>query len=77
MTLAHYREIAQAADLPVNADFEHGYADDPARLADNVKQCVETGVAGLSIEDFTGNDAEPLYPLRSGGRAHARGARSH
>jgi 2-methylisocitrate lyase-like PEP mutase family enzyme len=61
MVLAHCREIAQAADVPVNADFEAGYADDPDGVAESVRLCVETGVAGLSIEDATGNDAEPLY----------------
>ena len=63
MMLAHFREIAAAPDVPVNADFEGGYADDPAGVAENVRLCVETGVAGLSIEDFTGNDADPLYPF--------------
>ncbi len=58
--LAHFREIAEAADVPVNADFENGFADDPAGVAANVKLCVETGVAGLSIEDFTGDEANPL-----------------
>jgi 2-methylisocitrate lyase-like PEP mutase family enzyme len=61
MTLAHYREIAQAADIPVNADFEGGYADDPDEVAANVRLCIDTGVAGLSIEDFTGNESDPLY----------------
>ena len=61
MVLAHFREIAQAADVPVNADFEGGYADDPTGVAANVRLCVETGVAGLSIEDFTGKEADPLY----------------
>ena len=61
--LAHYSEIAQAADVPVNADFENGYADEPEAVATNVKLCVETGVAGLSIEDYTGDGAEPLYPF--------------
>ena len=61
MMLAHCRELAQVADVPVNADFEGGYAHDPADVADNVRLCVETGVAGLSIEDFTGDDANPLY----------------
>jgi len=63
MVLAHFREIAQAADVPVNADFENGFADDPDGVAANVKLCAETGVAGLSIEDFTGNDDDPLYPF--------------
>jgi len=61
IVLAHCREIADAADVPVNADFENGYADDLGALADNVLACVETGVAGLSIEDFAGNDADPIY----------------
>jgi 2-methylisocitrate lyase-like PEP mutase family enzyme len=61
MALAHYRELAEVADVPVNADFENGYADDPAEVAENVRLCVETGVAGLSIEDFNGNEADPLY----------------
>jgi 2-methylisocitrate lyase-like PEP mutase family enzyme len=61
MVLAHCREIAQATDVPVNADFEAGYADNPDGVAESVRLCVETGVAGLSIEDFTGNDADPLY----------------
>jgi 2-methylisocitrate lyase-like PEP mutase family enzyme len=63
MALAHYREIASASEVPVNADFENGYADDPAGVAANVRLCIETGVAGLSIEDFTGDETEPLYDL--------------
>lgn len=59
--LAHYRELADAVDIPVNADFENGYAHEPAEVAANVKLCVETGVAGLSIEDFTGDESHPLY----------------
>jgi 2-methylisocitrate lyase-like PEP mutase family enzyme len=61
MMLAHFREIAQVADVPVNADFEGGYADDPDEVAENVKLCVATGVAGISIEDYTEDDANPLY----------------
>jgi 2-methylisocitrate lyase-like PEP mutase family enzyme len=61
MALAHFRELADAADVPVNADFENGFADAPDEVAANVRLCVETGVAGLSIEDYSGNDAEPLY----------------
>jgi 2-methylisocitrate lyase-like PEP mutase family enzyme len=59
--LAHYCEIAGAADVPVNADFENGFADDPAGVMANVRLCMDTGVAGLSIEDFTGDEADPLY----------------
>jgi 2-methylisocitrate lyase-like PEP mutase family enzyme len=61
MMLAHYREIAQATDIPLNADFEGGYADDPDEVAANVRLCIGTGVAGLSIEDFTGDESSPLY----------------
>ncbi len=53
--LAHYREIAEAADIPLNADFENGYADDPDGVARNVARCIETGVSGLSIEDWSGS----------------------
>lgn len=59
--LAHIRTIVEASDVPVNADFESGYADDPEMLAENVRLCVETGVAGLSIEDSTGEASRPLY----------------
>jgi len=61
MVLAHCREIAQATDVPVNADFEGGYADDPEEVAENVRLCVATGVAGISIEDYTEDDANPIY----------------
>jgi 2-methylisocitrate lyase-like PEP mutase family enzyme len=61
MVLNHCREIAAVADVPVNADFEAGYAKNAAEVADNVRLCVDTGVAGLSIEDATGNDDTPLY----------------
>jgi 2-methylisocitrate lyase-like PEP mutase family enzyme len=63
--LAHFREIANATDLPVNADFENGYADDIGRMAENIARCVATGIAGLSIEDATGDDANPLYDFET------------
>ena len=59
--LAHCREIVQASDVPVNADFEGGYADDPDQMAENVTRCIATGVAGLSIEDSTVDPDRPLY----------------
>jgi 2-methylisocitrate lyase-like PEP mutase family enzyme len=59
--LAHIREIAEATALPVNADFLAGYADEPEGVATNVRLCVATGVAGLSIEDNTGRTDKPLY----------------
>src|SRR6186997_2796474 len=61
--LAHIAEIVAATDLPVNADFEGGYAREPEGVAESVRLCVETGVAGLSIEDATGDKAKPLYDL--------------
>jgi 2-methylisocitrate lyase-like PEP mutase family enzyme len=61
--LSHIAEIVAATDLPVNADFESGYAHHPEGVATNVKLCVETGVAGLSIEDATGDRENPLYEL--------------
>jgi 2-methylisocitrate lyase-like PEP mutase family enzyme len=61
MMLAHFREIAAATDVPVNADFEGGFADAPEGVAESVKLCIETGVAGLSIEDSTSDPAIPLY----------------
>ena len=59
--LAHIREIVEGTSLPVNADFHAGYADEPEDVATNVRLCVETGVAGLSIEDSTGRGDCPLY----------------
>jgi 2-methylisocitrate lyase-like PEP mutase family enzyme len=59
--LAHIQEIAEATSLPVNADFHGGYADEPEAVAANVRFCVDTGVAGLSIEDSTGRSNSPLY----------------
>jgi 2-methylisocitrate lyase-like PEP mutase family enzyme len=61
MMLAHFREIAEVTEIPLNADFEGGFADDPAGVAKNVQRCVETGVSGLSIEDSTPDPANPLY----------------
>ena len=63
VVLQHIAEMVAAVELPVNADFESGYAPEPERVAGNVRLCVETGVAGLSIEDSTGDRAHPLYDL--------------
>ena len=59
--LEHLREMATATPLPVNADFQSGYGRDADGVADNVRAAVATGVAGLSIEDATGDAAAPLY----------------
>jgi len=61
LMLAHIREIAAATSLPVNADFQSGYANEPEGVAESVALCVAAGVAGLSIEDSTGDAATPLY----------------
>ena len=61
--LRHMAEIVAATDLPVNADFESGYADRPDGVALSVALCVATGVAGLSIEDATGDRSNPLYEI--------------
>ena len=62
-TLANIAAIAAAVDLPVNADFASGYGRSPSDVAESVGLCVATGVAGLSIEDATGDPASPLYEL--------------
>jgi methylisocitrate lyase len=59
--LAHLTAMAAAVDLPFNADFEGGYAIEPEGVAANVSRAVATGIAGLSIEDSTGNPADPLF----------------
>jgi 2-methylisocitrate lyase-like PEP mutase family enzyme len=61
--LSHIAEIVAAVDLPINADFESGYAHNPEGVAESVRLCVETGVAGLSIEDSTGDRSNPLFDL--------------
>lgn len=61
--LAHLEALVAATDVPLNADFEAGYAADAAGVAESVRRCVATGVAGLSIEDATGDRARPLHDL--------------
>jgi 2-methylisocitrate lyase-like PEP mutase family enzyme len=61
--LQHLRELAAAVDVPLNADFQGGFADEPENVGANVKLAAATGIAGLSIEDSTGDADEPLYPL--------------
>ena len=58
--LEHLRRVVDGVRVPVNADFEGGYAVDPAQVAANVKLAAETGIAGLSIEDSSGDGADPL-----------------
>lgn len=59
-TLAHLRSMVEATHLPINADFESGFADTPEGVAESVRMAVETGVAGLSIEDSTGDPKAPM-----------------
>ena len=59
--LEHLRAVADAVELPLNADFEGAFADDPEEVAAHVKLTAATGIAGLSIEDSTGDPAAPLY----------------
>lgn len=59
--LDHLTELSAATDLPVNADFESGFADDPAGVAENVRKAAATGIAGLSVENRSGDPKNPLY----------------
>jgi 2-methylisocitrate lyase-like PEP mutase family enzyme len=59
--LAHLKALVAATEIPVNADFENAYADDPQGVAANVLRAAEAGVAGLSVEDSTGRSDKPLY----------------
>lgn len=72
---AHLAALCSAVDLPVNADFEGGFAHKPEKVAVNVSRAVKTGVAGLSIEDSTGDAAAPLYE-RAFAIARIKAARS-
>jgi 2-methylisocitrate lyase-like PEP mutase family enzyme len=63
IVLAHIHELVEAVDVPLNADFENGFAHAPGDVAENVKLALETGLAGLSIEDSTGDKRTPLYHL--------------
>jgi len=61
--LDHLTDLVEATDLPINADFENGFAPDAAGVAESVRLAVATGVAGLSIEDSTGDESRPLYEV--------------
>jgi 2-methylisocitrate lyase-like PEP mutase family enzyme len=63
--LDHLRAMVEATDVPVNADFQAGFGDDPEGVAHSVRLALETGVAGLSIEDSTADPAQPLYDLET------------
>jgi 2-methylisocitrate lyase-like PEP mutase family enzyme len=74
-TLEYMRSIVAATQLPVNADFEDGYATDPRGVAEAVRMAIDTGVAGLSIEDSTGDPANPIRTIEDG-IARLRAARA-
>ena len=59
--LAHFRQIAGGVEVPVNADFEGGFAVEPEKVAANVARAMDTGIAGISIEDSTGDASRPLF----------------
>ena len=61
--LAHAAALAAATDLPVSADLENGFADEPEGVAETVRRAIEAGLVGCSIEDYTGNPAGPMYCL--------------
>ncbi|MCG8413772.1 MAG: isocitrate lyase/phosphoenolpyruvate mutase family protein [Pseudomonadales bacterium] len=69
--LEHCRQLSAATSIPINADFENGYSDDLSQMRDNIKRVIETGVAGLSIEDYS-RDQHLIYGLNeSVERVHA------
>jgi 2-methylisocitrate lyase-like PEP mutase family enzyme len=61
--LVHARDIVSATDLPVSADLENGFADDPKAVAETVRLAAQTGLAGCSIEDMGTNPNDPIYPI--------------
>ena len=63
LALEHMARLVEATDVPVNADFEDGFASAPSDVAENVRLAVGTGVAGLSVEDSTGDESDPLYAV--------------
>ncbi|TMK95498.1 MAG: isocitrate lyase/phosphoenolpyruvate mutase family protein [Actinobacteria bacterium] len=67
--LAHARTIARAVEVPISADLENGFADEPADVAETVRMAIEAGLAGCSIEDSSGREDAPIYEL---GRAVER-----
>jgi 2-methylisocitrate lyase-like PEP mutase family enzyme len=62
--VAHAASIVQATELPVSADFENAYSDDPDGVAQTVRLGIQAGLAGCSVEDYTGRDGEPFYELQ-------------
>ena len=61
--LAHAAQLAQATDLPLTADLENGFGDDPAEVAETLRLALEAGLAGCSVEDFSGREDAPIYAV--------------
>ena len=74
--LAHAAAIVRATPLPVSADLENGYADDAGGVAETVRLAIDAGLAGCSIEDFTGDEAAPIYEPELAARRVAAAARA-
>ena len=75
--LSHIRDLAAATDLPLNADFEAGFARDAEGVYESARLCVGAGVSGFSIEDYTGDSRRAALRFDRGGRAASRRARRH
>jgi len=75
-TLAHCRAMVEATKLPVSADLEKKFGDSPESVAETIRAAAETGLAGYSIEDHTGDRSDPIFTVRARGRACERGRRS-
>jgi 2-methylisocitrate lyase-like PEP mutase family enzyme len=76
--IAHAAAVARATDVPVNADLENGFGDDPADVAETIRQAVAAGLAGASIEDYTNRESDPIYELEhSVARVAAAAAAAH
>jgi 2-methylisocitrate lyase-like PEP mutase family enzyme len=63
--IAHAETLVEATDLPVSADLENGFADDPEDVAETVRLAIDAGLAGGSVEDFTGHLDDPIYPIEA------------
>src|ERR1039457_6655045 len=61
--LGHAAAIAAATTVPVSADLENGFADEPAGVAETIRMAVQAGLAGCSVEDFTGQPGSPIYDI--------------
>jgi 2-methylisocitrate lyase-like PEP mutase family enzyme len=76
--IEHAAEIVRATDLPVTADLENGFADEPGGVAETVRRAAETGLAGCSVEDFTGDEGDPIYePALAAARVEAAAEAAH